>query len=253
MVITRVARVALRRQAIATTIFSRPIPAYARSSSFWDGFKTRRVVEEVREPTETKPTETEAAETKPSDTQATEIQPAKKPPFDTVPVDTPSSPNQLNKDELAKDEPAKDQSVKEEPKETSKGSSQRKQPAKDQSVKEEPKETSKGGSRGRQRADQSKRKEKAPYESRYGSKWITTINKRLHALQKRQRDKKDIPHSIWKEIGKVDDSVKQSWSRVFASSEGFLTPKEGVGGLWKQHVAWGDMVSLFVSVFVLDG
>ncbi|EEU38157.1 uncharacterized protein NECHADRAFT_7598, partial [Fusarium vanettenii 77-13-4] len=47
-------------------------------------------------------------------------------------------------------------------------------------------------------------------------------------------------------------SVKQSWSRVFASSEGFLTPKEGVGGLWKQHVAWGDMVTGHVNSVVYN-
>lgn len=232
MILTRAARVALRRQAIATTIVYRPIPAHARLSSFWDVFKTRRVVGEVRESTptkeaETKTTETEAAETKTSDTQATEIQPVKKPPFDTVPVETPPSENQLNKDEPAKDESAQDQQAEEKPK-------------------DEFKEKSKARFQRTRPTGQPKQEEKEPYVSRHGPQWIHIINKRLHALQERQRTKKDIPRSLWRDIGRVNAAVRQNWSRVYASSEGFLTPREGVAGLTKQDVAWGDMVSPFV-------
>ncbi|RSL48648.1 hypothetical protein CEP54_012823 [Fusarium duplospermum] len=268
MVITRVASGALRRQAIATTILSRSIPAHARSSSsFVDLFKNRRVAgEEVKKPTrtegtktketrtkeaETKTTDAEGAETKTFDTQATETQPApsdivlvsipsiknqldkdepaetktfdtqatntepvKKPPFDTVPVETPSIENQQDKDK-----PAEDRSVEEEPKIKSK---------------EKPKGRSKG------RVDQSKQK-KVQNNSRHGPKWIHELNKRIKMLQDRQQTRKDIPPTVWKEIGKLNASINQNWSRVFASREGFLTPKEGVAGLTKQEVAWGDM------------
>ncbi|RSL91583.1 hypothetical protein BHE90_002530 [Fusarium euwallaceae] len=234
MAITRVARVALRRQATATTILSRTIPAHARySSSFLDFFNNRRVVgEEVKKPTRTKETKTrgiwtkeaepettdaEATETKTFDTQATETQPVKKPPFDTVPVETPSIENQLDKDK-----PIDDQLVEEESK---------------IKFKEKPKGRSKG------RVDQSKQKN-VQNTTRHGPKWIHELNKRIKALQDRQHIRKDIPPTVWKEISKLNSSINQNWSRVFASREGFLTPKEGVAGLTKQEVAWGDMDSM---------
>ncbi|KAJ4307664.1 hypothetical protein N0V84_012574 [Fusarium piperis] len=194
MVITRVARVAPRRQAI---ILARPAPAYARSFSFWDLFRRRKAAPE--ESTETKTTETEAAESKTSDTQTAEAQEAEA-----------LFEKQLNEDESVEEQP------------------------------EEFKETYRDWL-ARRKAQRTQPVEKEPYRRRHGSKWADTLLDRIKVLQERQRVKKDIPHSLWREIGRVNATINQNWSRVYASGEGFLTPRENVAGLIKQEVAWGDI------------
>lgn len=104
----------------------------------------------------------------------------------------------------------------------------------------------------RRKAQRAHPEEKEPYRKRHGPKWAEILVERLERLQDRQRTYKDIPFGWWREIGRLHNTTLLNFSRIHASSEGFLTHKEKMHSLIKQEVAWGDIVSLFSSSLRLD-